>query len=199
MPRRGVGALAVLSAATLGACGSSATDSRVAPRPEPSRDCSTHVEGRLPPHWRSDSVVAGPVALYPARLLRRESNPNPGARFVDEKTLVVVRAKQEGTLAVPQAYRRRASLDYERDVARQRRSGPVKLADGVSSVRFVACRPDARPLSPGHRLDRETQFNGGIVTKWGHCLPLDVFVRGRAAPLRAVISFGAGRCRATRG
>jgi hypothetical protein len=139
--RGSAGALVVV-VTVLGACGSKSNEDRtrvhVAPHPDVVRDCSSHVEGRLPDGWRRDAIVAGPVALYPAKSYAKAPNPNPGARFVDEKT---------------------------------------------------------RPLARGHPLDRETQFNGGIVTAWRRCLPLDVFVRGGEAPLRVVISMGAGHCR----
>jgi hypothetical protein len=97
---------------------------------------------------------------------------------------------------VPVGHRRRVSLDYSYGTRRgPKRSSPPKLSDGVRSAMFVACSRDARPLAPGHPLDRETQFNGGIVTAWRRCLPLDVFVRGGEPPLRVVISMGAGHCR----
>ena len=196
MPRRGVGALAVLSAATLAACGGSKGMNRTeAPGAKFVRDCATHVEGGLPRDWRRRSVEVGPVAFYPARTFEDEANPDPGAKFVGEKALVVLRARDDVTVVVGQRQRDSASLDYEYGTGRKRRSPPVNLSDGVGVVRFVACRGGERPLSPGHRLDRETQFNGGIVGRWGQCVPLDVFVRGRDTPLRAAISLGAGRCR----
>lgn len=115
---------------------------------------------------------------------------------MDEKTLVIVRAEKAVTLVVPVGHRRRVSLDYSYGTHRgPKRSSPPKLSDGVRSAMFVACSRDARPLAPGHPLDRETQFNGGIVTAWRRCLPLDVFVRGGEPPLRVVISMGAGHCR----
>jgi hypothetical protein len=152
------------------------------------------VEGRLAPESRRDALRAAPLSLPSARAFATAENPNPGARFVDYKTIVVVRAGQEATVAVPPHERGRASLDYGYGVRADRRTPPVKVADGVPVVRFVACERGTRPLVRGHPLDRETQFNGGIITRWGRCLPLDVWSGGRDRPVRMTVSFGAGAC-----
>ena len=164
------------------------------PRASLVRDCRGHVEGDLGQGWRRDALVAAPLALAGARTYRTADNPNPGARFVDLKTIVVVKAGEEATVVVPRSERRRASLDYAYGVRRERRTPPVRVSDGVPVVRFVACRRGTRPLVRGHPLDRETQFNGGIVTRWGRCLPLDVWPGGADRPRRITISFGAGSC-----
>jgi hypothetical protein len=166
------------------------------PRAALERGCSTHVEGRLPGDWRQRSVVAGPLAFYPARTFEDEHNPDPRARFVEEKTLVVVRAGRRATVSAAAA--RAVSLDYDFGRKRAPRSATrVRLSDGLRSVMFTACPRGTKPLSPGHPLDRQTQFNGGIIGRWGRCLPLDVVAEGEA-PLRVKISFGAGRCPAGR-
>ena len=160
------------------------------------RDCRSHVEGDLGQAWRRDALGAGPLELAGTRTYRTADDPNPGARFVDLKTIAVVKAGREATVAVPASERDRASLDYEygSGARRHRRTPPVKVSDGVPVVRFVACPHGTRPLSPGDPLDRETQFNGGIVTRWGRCLPLEVWTRGADRPRRVTISFGAGDC-----
>ena len=164
-----------------GACGDDEGDAGRAPRATLVRDCRSHVEGTLPPGWRRQAVVAGPVALYPALTYRNAPDPSPGARFVDQKTLVIVGAGTEATVMVPPSERGRASLDYAYGVRRERRTPPVKVSDGVAAVRFAGC-------------DRETQFNGGIITRWHRCLPLDVWPRDGERPRRVTISFGAGEC-----
>ncbi|MGH2980120.1 MAG: hypothetical protein ACRDLQ_10880 [Solirubrobacterales bacterium] len=164
------------------------------PRASLMRDCRSHVEGKLAPESRREAVRAGPLSLPSARALATAENPNPGARFVDHKTIVVVRAGQEATVVVPPDERRHASLDYGYGVRADRRTPPVKLSDGVPVIRFAACGRGARPLVRGHPLDRETQFNGGIITRWGRCLPLDVWSRGGDRRQRITISFGAGDC-----
>jgi hypothetical protein len=165
------------------------------PRAALVRDCRSHVEGMLDRAARRNAVVAGALWLPSARAFANHENPDPGARFVDHKTLVVVKADEEATVVVPGSERRRASLDYAYGVGpSRRRTPPVKVSDGVSLVRFVACERGTRPLSRGHPLDRETQFNGGIITRWGRCLPLDVWAGGGDRPRRVTISFGAGDC-----
>jgi hypothetical protein len=146
------------------------------------RECGNHVEGRLDSEARRQAVVAGPLWFPSARAFANQRNPDPGARFVDYKTLEVVAAGEAATVVVPESERRRASLDYAYIVERERRrTPPVKLSDGEPVVRFVAC-------------DEETQFNGGIVTSWNRCLPLDVWADGADEPRRLTISFGAGDC-----
>jgi hypothetical protein len=186
--------IVVVGGAPVACDGGDSPDGEEPPRAALVRDCRTHVEGRLPPGWRREAVTAGPVALTGARAYRTAENPNPGARFVDLKTIVVVDAGEEATVAVAPKARRRASLDYAYGVRRQERSPPVKLSDGVPVVRFAACRPGTRPLVGGHPLNRETQFNGGIITRWHRCLPLDVWPRDGERPRRVTISFGAGEC-----
>jgi hypothetical protein len=195
MTRTAIGASLVL--VVLAGCGGDGDGSESAARPPRAdlvRSCSTHVEGKLPLGWRRDAVIAGPVAFYPARRYASAPSPDPGARFVDQKTLVIVRAGATVTVSVASRDQHRASLDYGFGLERRKRRPPVKLSDGARTVRFLACSRNARPFSPGHRLDRETQFNGGIVTVWRTCLALDVFENGRERPIRAVISAGAGRC-----
>lgn len=176
-------------------CGDGDTSDRGGPpRASMVRDCRSHVEGRLAPASRRDAVTAGPLSLPSARGFRIADNPNPGALFVDLKTIVVVKADRAVTVVVPPEERRHASLDYGYGVRQDRRSPPMKVSDGVHVVRFVACSAGTEPLVAGHPLDRETQFNGGIITRWRRCLPLDVWPRGRDRPLRVTISFGAGDC-----
>jgi hypothetical protein len=146
------------------------------------------VEGRLPADWRRGSVIVGPLAFaYGRQLLPDERRRG----LVDEKMLIVLEAGHEATVAVPASHQRRVSLDYE---LTRRNHFPPRVSDGVPSVRFVACRSDAKSFSPTHSLRRETQFNGGIIARWPSCVPLDVFIDGRDTPERATISFGAGRC-----
>lgn len=195
-----VGVVLAAAAAATGCGKGEKTVARPPDRPPPAaleRDCTTHVEGRLPDDWQVQSVVAGPLAFAGARTFANYENPNPGARFAEEKILVVVKAGARPTVVVPLSWRRDAALDYGFGGRPRKRTPPVKVSDGLPSVRFSACRSGTKPRSPGHPLDRETQFNGGIITRWGRCLPLDVYVEG-ARPVRATISFGAGRCPARR-
>lgn len=196
MSERGISFFLAVLGGSLIACGEGemAGGGGNPPRASLVRDCRSHVEGKLQAGWRGDSVVAGPLALTLARTFGTAENPNPGARFVDLKMIVVVRAGQEATVVVSSEERRRASLDYGYGVRVDRRTPPVKVSDGVPVVRFVACSAGTKPLVAGHPLDRETQFNGGIITRWRRCLPLDVWSAGRDRPLRVTISFGAGDC-----
>jgi hypothetical protein len=188
--------MCVALGALLVACGDDQGDRERAPRAVLERDCRSHVEGKLHPQSIRDAVVAGPLSLPGAAAYAEQENPNPGARYVGYKTIVVVEAGEEATVVVPASERGRASLDYEYGAGarRHRRTPPVKVSDGVPVVRFVACDRGTRPWMRGHPLDRETQFNGGIITRWGRCLPLDVWSGGADRPRRVTVSFGAGNC-----
>jgi hypothetical protein len=96
------------------------------------------------------------------------------------------------TLAVPEAERQRLSLLYGVP-------GPGarlwRLSDGTSSVRFRACSSGSE--YPG----QQTQFNGGFFVRDAHCAAIDVWVEGRADPIRRWLPFGVGdrRCPPGRG
>jgi hypothetical protein len=193
----GAATLVLVVAATVVSCGAgkkALSDSAKPPAAALVRTCRTHVEGCLPDGWHGDSVVAGPLAFAGARTFAGYENPDPKVTFSDEKTLVVVEAGRSATVVVPREARRDVALDYDYGGGAARRRTPlVKISDGLPSVRFSACKRGTKPWSRGHPLDRETQFNGGIIGRWGRCLPLDVYAE-RGAPIRATISFGAGRC-----
>ena len=62
------------------------------------------------------------------------------------------------------------------------------------AVQFRACRPGTRAFAYDGPVGVATGFNGGFIADRPRCVALDVWIRGRRAPLRAVVSFGAGRC-----
>jgi hypothetical protein len=105
------------------------------------------------------------------------------------KVLAVVQAGEEVTLVVPQAERRRMSLLYDFNSAGPRR--PLRLSDGVSSVKFSAC---PKGIVAGTRVNgvSESQFNGGFFVRGAHCAPIEVWVDGRKEPLRRWLPFGTG-------
>lgn len=152
------------------------------------RSCDTRVEGRLAPDWRRKSVIAGPLAFAYGRELGRHENR---AQLVDEKMLVVLRARHEATVVVAPSERGRVSLDYDFG---KRNHFPLRLSDGAGAVQFIACRGDEKTYSPSYSLRRETQFNGGIIAHWPSCVELDVFIDGRDTPVRSTIPFGNNRC-----
>ena len=191
MTRR-MACVVVLTVVVIG-CGNDQTDrpSDAARRPASItvvRSCADRVEGRLPPGWERNSLRVGPLAFaYGGGLL---SNEERRGELVDEKMLLVLKARHQATVVVPPSERGSVSLDYND----RGTHFPPRLSDGAETVRFIACRGHEKPFSPRHPLWRETQFAGGIIARWPRCVDLDVFIDGRDTPERATMSFGAGRC-----
>ena len=148
------------------------------------RGCETRVEagrpvGRLS---RPGDLVVGPIAFSGLeRLARRaELERFRVGRGYRVKSGVSIRASTVVTVAVVRPAR--VKLEY---------APPNRASDAVE---FRACRGGERAFSHPGRVGPVTGFNGGFVVDRPRCVALDVWVRGRRTPLRAVVSFGAGRC-----
>jgi hypothetical protein len=156
------------------------------PEPETVRHCRTNV-GVGEPGSRKRAWVAGPLALhfYPER---RPKHFRPDAEI---KAIAVVRAGASVTLAVPEAERQRLSLLYDFGPGPRR---DFRLSDGTSSVRFSPCpRSGAEYTGPGgyvHETGRETSFNGGFFVRDAHCAAIEVWIGGRATPIRRWLPLG---------
>jgi hypothetical protein len=138
------------------------------------------VEGGAPParFARPADVVAGPIAFTG---LARVADP---AAFK--------RLRTHGVYAVKAAARVRAdrvgaSLAYTGSRVRS-------VADGVPAVRFEACPANVPAFSYDGMVGPWTGFNGGFLVSRPVCLPVQVWVEGRRAPTRKLLSFGKGRC-----
>jgi hypothetical protein len=180
-----VSALVAVAALALVAGGDESTpgdggNAAAAAEPEPETVSSCRrgtVYGDLKPGWRKRAVVAGPLAL----LLTPDRSPKHFSPDGPVKVLALVDAGASVTLAVPEAERQRLSLLY--GVA-----GPGarswRLSDGTSSVRFTGCPSDTE--YPG----RQSQFNGGFFVRDAHCAAIDVWIEGRADPIRRWLPLG---------
>jgi hypothetical protein len=161
------------------------------PPPAPVRSCDTRVEGGAPAAQfaRPTDVVAGPIAFTGlARVADRGAFRRLRTRGVYVvKAAARVRANRVVTLVVPSAYRARASLSYAGSRLRS-------VADGVPAVRFEACASNEPAFSYRGTVGPWTGFNGGFLVSRSLCLPIEVWVDGRRAPIRKLISFGKGRC-----
>jgi hypothetical protein len=161
------------------------------PPPAPVRSCDTRTEGGAPPtrFVRPSDVVAGPIvftglARVAARSAFRRLRTH-GVYVV--KAAARVRANRVVTLVVPAAYRDRASLSYAGSRLRS-------VSDGVSAVRFEACPSSEPAFSYRGIVGPWTGFNGGFLVSRPICLPIEVWVEGRRARTRKLVSFGKGRC-----
>jgi hypothetical protein len=192
--------VAVLSALLLAvtACQSSSADSETSaprePRPRfanaPTRGCEESVSGDLGRDWRDSTIVVGPlglVAIWYANESDKSFRHLGKNRYRGQKVLVLVRRGKTVTLVVPEEARRVVSLLYDPDRWRMRNA--YRVAEGNVVTTFRACEGVF-----GVRPHEYTQFNGAIVVAGARCVPLDVYAEGSDEPLRAMLSFGAGRC-----
>jgi len=154
------------------------------------RDCRTHIEGRLPPADPSADLTVGPVRFRGFRATSRFAIRDRGRGFFEIrnreyhglKFIAEVRAGADVVLAIAPENRDMAGLLYDRDV-RYGRFG-IPFEEGERAVRFRACSADhpASSLLYGRRtIGAWTQFNGGFILTKAQCLRLDVYVRGGTA------------------
>ena len=150
------------------------------------RGCNTRVEGSEPLRRLAlpGDVVVGPVAFTALKRVaaRRELERWRTRDGYRVKSAVRVRAGAVVTLAVAENDAPFVSLEYAPGFR------PSK------AVQFRSCRPGTSAFAYDGPIGVATGFNGGFVVDGPRCVALDVWVRGRPAPLRAVVSFGAGRC-----
>jgi hypothetical protein len=152
------------------------------PPAETVRDCRTAVYGKIAPEARKEAVTAGPLTLLVA-----DGEPRAPVEPV-VKVLTLVRGDETVTVVVPEPARTRLSLLY--DFSQPGPKRPLRLSDGTSSARFSACtRSEEWAEGRPYPDSRETQFNGGFFVRGGHCASLDVWVGGRAEPLRLNVGF----------
>jgi hypothetical protein len=192
--------LAVLAFLVAGSACSSDSVDRAGPETRPAaeprfanapvRRCDERVSGDLGRDWRDSTILVGPIGLVASFYDRQPTKvfaPLRNGVYASQKVLVLVRRGTTATLVVPREARGVASLLYAR--AKWKARNAYRLSEGDVATIFEACEG----LS-GFRPHEYTQFNGGIVVAGARCVPLDVYAEGSDKPLRAVLSFGAGRC-----
>lgn len=127
------------------------------------------------------NLLVGPLAMIgaaeftPASVVRR---------FGGQKFPLLVRAGHSVTIEVPTSARSYAGLGYG-----PLPQGEITLERAHSRVTFIACKDDSGSTAEGP----VTFWSGAVVVKTPHCVPLDVFVDGDAAPHRVFIALGT-RC-----
>lgn len=160
------------------------------PSPPPAyvAPCPSGVSGGLSRGYERQSLLAGPLALfpagggyadYPARFIvpvRRGAR-----RYPPFEAVATVRPGGDVTLAIAPADR--AHVGFLFDPASWANSGRgYRVADGETAVRFRGC---TAPY---------TQYQGGFVIDGPRCATLEIWLDGATAPERHVVSFGAGDC-----
>jgi hypothetical protein len=165
---------------------------RPAPKP-PLRGCDARAEGGKADDGRPRpaEVAVGPLRFTGlARLASpRELRLDRTSGRYGVKAGVLVPAGVRATLSVAPRARGWAALEYAPHLP-----GVARDPDGDPVVRFAACAADEPAFSFDGVVGPVTGFSGGFVLTRPGCLPLEVRVPGRPA-VRAVVSFGAGRCR----
>jgi hypothetical protein len=129
------------------------------------RGCESGISGGAEAAGPRD-VRVGPLTLR----FVRDFASRPRSWFApagSDKSIAVLDPGADVTVVVAEGHRDDVALNY---------------LEPAPAVRFTACS------------DRGTPFNGGFVAAGPRCAPLDVYVGESRAPLRVVLSFGAGHC-----
>jgi hypothetical protein len=160
------------------------------PPTAPLRDCNSRIETNRPYTGRvtADDVRLGPVILtrYPdwRRPLRTSaSNPDPDDWPYILKAPVRLRAGTTATLAIaPEATDLAAIL-------------PGDTREWLSAVRFHACAPSKRAFAYTGKVGPFTGFGQVIgLKKPSVCVPIEVWLENRAAPVRRIVPVGRLHC-----
>lgn len=145
-------------------------------------DCGTRSEADFGPAFRdSANLVVGPLAMIgageftPASVVRR---------FRGQKYPLLVKTGHSVTIEVPAGARAFAGLGYG-----PLPQGEITLERAHPRVTFIACEEGSGSSAEGP----VTFWSGGLVANAPHCVPLDIFVDGDAAPRRVLIALG-DRC-----
>jgi len=146
------------------------------------------VTGGLASDYRRESVVAGPLAIYPARsefprLPRDDFAPvsdSGPARYGALEAAVTVAPGARVTVSVPREDQRSLALLFDSTRWSDANRG-YTVREGDRAVTFPGCRAPY------------TQYSGGFVVTRPQCAHLIVQAQG-ARPVRATVSFGARAC-----
>ena len=193
-----------------------------APEPPPAYEppCPSGVSGGLTAGYERESLLAGPLAVFPAgggyadyppryiasvrtnlqndlralpwrdltrlergsrRLLRAALRHASDHRFPVFAAVATIRAGGAVTLAVAAQDRDHVGFLFDRRAFRHTERG-YRVADGTAAVRLRGCTTPS------------TRYHGGFVVDSPRCVTLEAWVDGMSAPLRRVVSFGAGAC-----
>jgi hypothetical protein len=145
------------------------------------RGCNTRGEGRAPQKPPpGGGIRIGPLMLWPS-LGTTQRTIDPRWRFA-VKAPVVLPAPATRILAVAPAAATRAAFQSNR-------------RGYVRAVRFEACRESEPAFAYDGTVGKLTGFPFAIgLTRKSACVPLEVWVDGRAKPFRRVVAIGRRSC-----
>lgn len=193
MPLR-VLALALCGLVALGlAAASIARVREEPPTPEAIRPCKSRGDGNKPQQLPSPiGARLGPLVIWPSIRNRVDDYGGDGGWAFYVKAPIVLPARSIVTLAVaPEA------IDLIGFQAVGYAVGAAAGRKWVSSVRFEACRENVRAYPPAYKgtVGKYTGFPFGFgLARRSMCVPLEVWVKGRATPIRRVVPFGRRTC-----
>ena len=181
--RRYVRALLLLVAVAAAAVATGVGSSQPTERPVGElRDCRSRAEGRspqkLPP---TPGVRIGPLVFWPSIRTRQSAEPNGSEWPFVVKAPVILPARSKLVLAVaPDA---------------QRLAGLQSRGRYAAAIRFQACRERVPAFAYAGTVGKYTGFSFGIgLTQRSACVPMEVWIDGRDAPIRRVVPVGRASC-----
>ncbi len=147
------------------------------------RDCRSRGEGpspqKLPP---APGVRLGPLVIWPSVRIPLGGPPNEASEWpYVVKAPVVLAARSRVVLAIAPEATELAAFQHGRRY--------------VPAVRFQACRERVAAFAYRGTVGRYTGFPFaiGIATR-SACVPMDLWIDGRAAPIRRVVPVGRRSC-----
>ncbi len=172
--------LALASASVIVVSSAQGVDSAGRERPVGElRDCASRGEGRSPQKPPVGGVRLGPLVLWPSVRGRASRTEDEDWGYM-VKAPVVLPARAEVVLAIAPGAASLASFQHR---------------GFVSAVRFEACREREPAFAYRGTVGKFTGFPFAIaITRRSACVPMDLWVDGRAAPLRRVVPVGRRSC-----
>ena len=146
------------------------------------RGCKTRGEGRSPQKPPSTpGVRLGPLVIWPSVRGPSGQTNNPDWRYA-VKAPVILPARAKVVLAIaPEAVSRAAFQSHRHGY--------------VPAVRFEACREREPAFAYRGTVGKLTGFPFAIgLTHKSDCVPMEVWLDGRATPIRRVVPVGRRSC-----
>jgi hypothetical protein len=168
------------------------TDPPTQPVPRVVR-CSKQIRGGVIREypWRRQSVIVGPVALWPARTrypqlpedqLRSLAVTKRGPRFPSDqlKLQIIIEEGERALLSIGESARDAAAFLFR---TKYKRRGFL-IGEGVQAL----------DLRPCEGRGAHTEYSTGLIVDGPRCLPLEVTLTGRQTSLEAFLPIGTTDC-----
>ncbi len=144
------------------------------------RDCGSRGEGNSPQKLPIGGVRLGPLIIWPSVRLRQSGPGIDGPWPFIQKAPVVLPARAKVVLAVAPEAISQAAFQHR---------------GFVSAVRFEACREREPAFAYLGTVGKYTGFPFAIaIRRRSACIPMEVWIDGRATPLRRIIPVGRASC-----